>query len=326
MVKKYILLTAFTTAIIAIMFNLSAIVFINIPYVKTTKISQQEYSQKVYVNGKIEEINKSDISYDIPIVAEEIYVKEGTYINAGDIIGKIDVTQTKNAIVDLLSLADILPEEYAYILNDIELDLDIEKLSSMIPTDIVANYSGVVSSINTVTGAVASPKQTIATISDLGELQAKISVAEEYASSVFIGQKVSIYVDALDEEYEAIIKSIAPIAHEKIIGTSTQTVVNVSANIIGEDSKLKPGYNVSGEIEISTPEIIDTIAYTCINQDENNLEYVYVYENGKAVKRYIKTGVEFLDYVQIIEGITTNDIVIADNMQITHDNQSIQIY
>ncbi len=325
MVKKYILLFTFTAAIIAIMFNLSAIMFYNIPFVMTTSMTPNIYEQKVFASGKIEEISKKDVSYSIPIVTQAVYIEEGSEIDVGDVIAKVDVIKTKDALMDLINLTDIIPKEYESMLDEIDVELDIEQMSHMIPTEITANYSGIVSTVNTVAGSLITPNQVIATISDLSSLQAKITVAEQYASSIAPGQKVSIYVDALDKEYSATVKSVAPVAHEQFLGVGTQTVINVSAIIDDIDEKLKAGYNVSGEIEIFAPKIVNTIPYTAINQDEGNNEYVYVYENARAVKRYIKTGVEFPEYVEVLDGITEDDIVILDNVQVAYENQVVKI-
>jgi HlyD family secretion protein len=47
------------------------------------------------------------------------------------------------------------------------------------------------------------------------------------------------------------------------------------------------------------------------NKQKEFIEYVFVLENGKAVLKKVKTGVQDNMYIQIIEGLTDNTEVIS---------------
>ena len=75
------------------------------------------------------------------------------------------------------------------------------------------------------------------------------------------------------------------------------------------DNRLKPGYTAKTSIILSEPEMMTLVPYEIINQDENG-EYVYLLENNKAVKRYIQTGAELSEGIEIISGIKNGDYLI----------------
>lgn len=63
--------------------------------------------------------------------------------------------------------------------------------------------------------------------------------------------------------------------------------------------------------QLSDPRKICVLPYNAIGQDEEG-EYVYLLEDGAAVKHKIFTGAEFSDGTEVIKGATINDKVFLD--------------
>ena len=53
-----------------------------------------------------------------------------------------------------------------------------------------------------------------------------------------------------------------------------------------------------------------TIPYELIQQDKDNNEFIFAIEKNKVIKKYIKTGEEMSQSVEIMEGIDLNTTII----------------
>ena len=70
--------------------------------------------------------------------------------------------------------------------------------------------------------------------------------------------------------------------------------------------------------------IASILPYEAVSQDEKG-EYVYVYESGRAYKRYIETGEELANGVEILSGLSETEEIIADPSVIRADGSIVII-
>jgi multidrug efflux pump subunit AcrA (membrane-fusion protein) len=113
-----------------------------------------------------------------------------------------------------------------------------------------------------------------------------------------------------DVVYKAKIAGIASQAAKITTGTNVKTVVEVWAQILYPDEQLKSGYTATVKILTGAPERKRLLPYDIIGQDDGG-EYIYVLKNGTAVKRYITTGDELPEGVEIVSGLDVKEEVIS---------------
>ena len=118
---------------------------------------------------------------------------------------------------------------------------------------------------------------------------------------------------------------IASAARKQLVGTTQQTVVDATVQLTNADSYLKPGYTVKAEIETEPEKMISVLPYDSILQDNNGKEFVYVYRDGKAVKRFITTGIELDESVQVVTGLYPSDNVIYEASKISDEGSFISV-
>jgi hypothetical protein len=135
-------------------------------------------------------------------------------------------------------------------------------------------------------------------------------VSEKDISKIKAGQVAEISGDAFPgKSYGARITSISPAATKITAGSITRTVVEVWAEIIGTDDALKSGFTAYVTIKVGDSEEKRLLPYEAVDQDDKG-EFVWIAENGKATKRYIITGDELPDGVEVIAGLSSEDKVI----------------
>ena len=106
------------------------------------------------------------------------------------------------------------------------------------------------------------------------------------------------------------VKKNSVIAENTSVITIADTVVNVIVKLDNTSKDIKPGYTAKCRIIISEDDNVLLTPYESIKSDDNGKEYVYKYENGKAVKTYIETGNEYQNGFEIVSGLENGDKII----------------
>ena len=86
------------------------------------------------------------------------------------------------------------------------------------------------------------------------------------------------------------------------------------ADITNIDSVVSDGLQINGIIYTDTSSQIKTLDFTYINQDEDG-QYVYILDNGKALKEYVETGIETNTETQILTYFNPGTIFIKGDIE-----------
>lgn len=129
------------------------------------------------------------------------------------------------------------------------------------------------------------------------------------------GQPVKLSSEAVPEQYwegEVIYISDLPKEMESLDADGytggVQYPIEVTVNT--DDMTLKPGFQMI--VEIKTNEYLaNTLPITAVIQD-NGVNYVYVVNNGKAERREVEVGFINDETIEITDGVTKEDQIIAN--------------
>lgn len=180
-------------------------------------------------------------------------------------------------------------------------------------TRIVSPVSGVIASVSTQEGetiAAGLQAPTFVTIVDLSKLQVDALVDETDIGRVKVGDSAAFTVDSYpDEEFEGRVTAIYPKA---IID---QNVVNydVVVTIANPRGMLRPDMTANVTVNIATKSNVLVVPNKAIKREEG-AKVVYVVENGKPVRRTIRTGWKDSDYTEIVSGVREGDRVLVGDL------------
>ena len=139
----------------------------------------------------------------------------------------------------------------------------------------------------------------------------QVYVPEQDISKVFVGQSAEITGDAFPGVvYPGEVSEISDYAAKVQSGTVQKTAVEVTVDIIGPGESLKQGYTAQVKLLTSEPGIMTIVPYEAVDQDDNG-EFVYILKDGKAYKRYIETGEELSDGVELKTVLAENERIIT---------------
>lgn len=143
-----------------------------------------------------------------------------------------------------------------------------------------------------------------------GKMSVVAYVSEKDISLVREGQYAEITGDAFpDCVYTGLVSRIADNATVQQKSGVPRTYVEIKISIDNPDDNLKAGYTAVAALQTSESELLTVVPYESVGQDSGG-EYVFVLKENTAVKKYITTGREFSEGVEVISGISATDRVI----------------
>ena len=207
-------------------------------------------------------------------------------------------------------------------------------------TTIYAPMAGTISDLNKEQGEIAIGSQfqpdVILVISDLSEMEAQVNVDENDIVSIAVGQEAEIEVDALlDQRLRGVVTEIANSANVGGAGSADQkTEFEIKIAIKDPPQTLRPGMTAGADIFTRTNESavsvpIQSVAVRTVDQltmegeerkdaearftadRDGFVEIVFCIEDGKAVARQVKTGIQSDELIEILEGLEEGTEVVT---------------
>jgi HlyD family secretion protein len=207
-------------------------------------------------------------------------------------------------------------------------------------TTIYAPMAGTISDLNKEQGEIAIGGQfqedVILVIADLSEMEAQVDVDENDIVSVDILQEAEVEVDALlDQILTGVVSEIANSANVAAAGTSDQkTEFEIRISIVDPPRTLRPGMTATADVFTRTNESalsvpIQSVAVRTVDQlmmagedredvearytadRDGFVEVVFCIEDGKAIARQVKTGIQSDELIEILEGLQEGEEVVT---------------
>lgn len=295
--KRYVVLVVLTLFCIGAIVGIRQMTVPKATPVKWHVVTGQTVKETVECTGKVELADSKDVFFEYPCVAGTVFVKKGQTVKAGDPLFEVDAEATKAV---LSTMGTPLPES----------------VQTVTAHTVYAPVSGVVSEVNVQQGQITDHTGPCAVISPGNGVQITAAVREKYLQKVKVGQTVEIHGVGFEKPtYYGKVVALSDTAHQQYVGTVSETVVDaVIAFDEGEiDDSLRVGLGATAAVVVDTVENGLLIPYSCIRQNEDGKEYVYVYDgNGMAVQTALTDAKEYAAGVLVVSGISQGDRLVQD--------------
>lgn len=196
-----------------------------------------------------------------------------------------------------------------------------QETMAYIGSHLTAPCSGTVTSVND-TGSMIAAGDTLVEISDLNAIEMDAQVPESQIKNIAIGQAALVTGDGFSGSYAGEVTAIAPTT---TTDSGSQNTVLVTIQLDHGNSALKPGMNVNALIRTSSNHAAILVPYESVLQDSAGSEYVFVFQNGKALRRTIAVGDETDDGVQVRSGVRQGDVVLENPPASLTNGSSVRI-
>ncbi len=324
--------------------------------VKVFKVPRQKISEKLFYTGTVEARQKINIMPDVGGKIARIYVNEGDRVARGQLLAEMDtqaiVLQLKQAeaaqaVAEAscanaktnLERMDRLAKEKAVSDQQHEqvklaCDSAVAQLAqaqaavnlakhSLDVSIMRAPFAGVIASKNAEEGDVINPM--------MGSMSATSGVLTLVDFS-----RVKIAVDVSGTDIQRIQKGQTALLESPTLPgqtfQGTVSVVNLAADpqtkkfgielaVDNPDLALRPGTFGQVIIEVSTHENALAIPQKAVLDNK----YVFVVQNGKAVKREVRLGLQNTVLVEVTDGVAEGDMVVAEGNFGLEDGAPVEV-
>ncbi len=169
-----------------------------------------------------------------------------------------------------------------------------------------SSFNGIVTGVDAEAGAVVAKGSPLFTIESTDDVKVDCTISKYDIGKIAEGQKADILIAG--KKYEGTVSEIKRLA---VKDAKDKAKVTVGVHIDNPDEGIILG--IEADVDIHTEQkdgalMIPSSAY----YSDDDGDYCYAIVDGKIQKKYIETGIESQDYIEVISGIGENEVVITD--------------
>ena len=323
----------------------------SVPTVEYVRPRWETENQTISCLGIVYAKEQVEIYFDLPIYPTQILAQVGQQVQAGENLAVLDTQKTKSILANAASferqtLANFaalqeegqlaqtsspeMLEQYQELLEQYNSLYGLERIQQTyyLQEYVSSPISGTVTQVNLNTNVLFQSTQPAFIVSDLSSYKVIVSIPQDQMDRVAPGNSVVITASGTgNTQFRGTVNKIYPTSTRQFSGTVQEATVQAEITLeTNQDTRnLKPGYTVTANIDCSSPQNMLTVPYESVNQDENNQEFVYLLENGQAVRQDIVTGREILGRVEVTQGLSSEDIVVFQAQSIPRTATAVYI-
>ena len=327
--------------------------------VEVVQLKKQSLVQSISTNGRTKTLLKTKITSQVSGIVTELRVREGEFVKKDSVLLKIKDEPFRIAYLQAKDKLNNRLNEYAFrmLLNgqtvveqiDISTSIDTsnindreaatllsvrshkERIASVIGltkarlelrnaelalehTVIRAPFDGFVTDLETSQGSMIHQTEPLMWLVSLDSLIIEVGILETELQLIHKGAEAQIELAAFPgKQIKGIVKTISPIIKEKS-GTC-----NIQIEIANPIRKVRPG--MFAHVNIRHREFRNRLLIprdALLLRDDRKV--VFVYEQGVALWRYIKTGLENDHFIEVTEGLGEGEaLIISGHFNLAHE-------
>lgn len=296
-----------------------------------------EFSDFLSLSGTLEADEILDIRSEISGRIEKLNFKEGSSVQKGDLLIKINDSELRAQLSQAKTLASLASEnerraklllekeavsqeEYDVANADYRTaKAQIELIEAQLrKTTVIAPFSGIVGLRNISEGSYITPTDVVAQLVNLSQVKIEFSVPEKYSSMVTNGTEINFTVHGLDRQFSARIYAIEP-----TINPLSRTL-KVRAITDNKDFLLIPGAYTNVYFPLHKLEDALLIPTEAIIPIQNGRK-VFLQKNGQAVEVIVETGARLDSAILVTKGINLGDTVLTSGVMSLRNGSPVNV-
>ncbi len=315
------------------------------PLVTAFKAKQNNFKHFLELQGSVATKQNLILYPEFSGLLKKIFVNEGQNVAKGQLLATIDDGGMSQQVAQMevqLSLAKTTFERQKRLWEQ-KIGSEIEFLqakatydgqenavnqmkSQLAKTSIRAPFSGVIDDIITEQGTViGAGTSQIFRLVNLENMYIEAEVPESYLGNITPGKTVEVFFPILNEYLNTKVDQVS-----NYINPSNRTF-KITILISNKDKHIKPNLTAKIKINDYTSEQAILIPQSIISENSLGEQYIFLAQkmNGNneatAKKVIVKTGKTQGDFVEILEGVSSNDIVVNEGARNVKDGQNVKI-
>lgn len=186
-------------------------------------------------------------------------------------------------------------------------------------TNIKSPIDGVITNIEINKGENINAMNGVITVANFDEVEVQIELTENIINKVNVMDDVDVSINSLgDKNFKGKIYALSPAT------TRDSFTYPAKIRIKNKNQLIKPG--MFAEIKLKTEEKKNVLSIKSDNIIvKNNEIYTFVIEENIAIKKIVELGLDNGEFVEIINGLNENDLVVTSGQNYLDDNSKVEI-
>ena len=307
--------------------------------VKVMPVSKTMIARTIDYTATVQAYEEVNLAPSTPGRVDKIYVEVGDRVQKGQNLFLMDRTQyyankiqLANLEKDLARLDTLLKvgsvKEQLYDQTKAQYEVMKTNVEFMEEnTQLEAPFSGIITGKYLEDGELysgapgISGKAAVVTLMQINPVKIIINISEQYFPLIKNGMKVRVVADVYpDRAFEGTIFRIHPTIN------AMSRSFNAEVRISNGSELLRPGMFARSFIDMGQEEAIVVPASAVMMQEGTNERYIFVVENGIAVRKTVTLGQRFDDRFEIAGGdLKEGDSLITEGQARLNNGQKVDI-
>ncbi len=316
-----------------------------VPLITVLSAKEEVFDHYLELQGAVQTKQNVLIYPEMPGLLTRIYVKEGQYVNKGQVLAKIDDGGLANQLAQIEAQAALaettykrqerlwnqkIGSEIQYLQAKTNYEAQTNAVSQLrrqlAKSVITAPFSGVIDDVIKEQGTVVAPGMgsEVFRIVNLKNMYIETDVPESYITSIKKGKNVEVEFPVLGEKLTSKIRQAG-----NFINPANRTF-KVEVEVPNKDGNIKPNLTAKLKINDYSNEKAILIPQSIISENANGEQYVYVVEDikdqiGTAKQTIITTGKTQGDIIEVLSGIESGTKIIEEGARSVKNGQEVKI-
>lgn len=304
----------------------------------TLSLSPSTITDRINLPGLIEPWTRLQLMAKIGGTVEEVLVTEGSHVKKGDILARIEELDYKIASERAQALFKLAKEDFERdqalfkkgVTPTASLDTnrtkmqtakaDYDKARLMLErTVVISPMDGVIRRMDAKIGLQLAVGDPIAEILEIDRVKAVIGIPESDVTAVRKLDTIALTIQALDNKKIQADKQFLSPAPE-----TTARIYNLELKIDNPGGEILSGMFVRADIiKAQFEDSISIPFYSVISR--NDEQYVYIEQEGLAMKKAVSLGIMENWMVQVVDGLGAGDKLIVEGHRDVEEGQQINV-
>ena len=307
--------------------------------VTVTAVKPENFASYLEVQGRIDFDQNATVPARMAGTLTSVRVVRGDRVGAGQVLATIDASVLDASVAELrtrLDLARVVYQKQQSLWKQ-QIGTEIQYLTAKNNYNalqrslatlnqqramyrIVAPFGGTVDEVLPKLGEAVAPGVPVVRLPRGRGGKIVADVSENYGSSLKAGDVALVKLPDLgNEEFSTTVRTVS--RGISAVSRTFTVELKVPAKYAGQ---LRPNQVAQVRIRNYHTQNVPVLPVDAVQKDETN-SFVYLVQDGKAVKRIIKTGKTYNGKVEISEGLKADDKVITAGYQNLNEGQVVSL-
>lgn len=310
--------------------------------VSISKVIKKNIAQSTVVSGTIQPNYRNEITLGNTQKVSKVLVTEGQDVKKDDVLVQMDSSDYKNELnkvqADLSNAQSAMAQvpggqakNGSGSISTSSIRAQIDSLNEKIAQcDIKSGVDGKVVKVDAKEGQVPQTGDKII-VDDNSKYKVSIDMSQYDAMKVSKGQKAIVKIKGNDKmKYIGSVTDVGQIAQTKMDDKNAQQEAKVNVIVTldgaGTGDSIKSGYKADVEVVFNERQNTIVMGVDSIKQDKaTKRKYVCIVNSeNKVSKKYIRTGIETDDAVEIISGLAQGEKYVTNPSDSLKDGEIVK--